>query len=137
MTPARAGPVFPAIRTPTGTRAPTPGPLTYTVGAWPSDSTPRVRGTVTIFVSVRDGGAPVQDATVMVEALYPGSLAGGARSVMAGPSSTNREGYAAVGMPVGPAPAPVNTTQQTVQVAVTVTLQGNSYRATTNFTPLP
>jgi hypothetical protein len=40
-------------------------------------------------------------------------------------------------MPVGSAPSPVGKTQQTVQVTVTVTYQGNSYQATTNFSPLP
>jgi hypothetical protein len=137
IAPAQAGPFFPVIQTPTGARTPTPGPLTYTVGAWPSDSTPPPHGTVTIFVSVRNSGVPVQGAAVTVAAFYPGSLAVRAHSVLAGPRSTNRQGYAAVGMPVGSAPSQVGKTQQTVQVTVTVTDQGKFYQATTNFTPLP
>jgi hypothetical protein len=130
-TQAQAGPPQPVIQTPAGSTTPTPGPFTYTVGAWPSNYTPAASSTVIIFVSFRDAGAPVAGASATASAYYPGS--GG---IGAGPVKTDSQGYAAIGMPVRALANTIGTTKQTVQVTVTVSYQGHTYQATTNFTPL-
>lgn len=135
LTQAEAGPYYPVIRTPTGPTTPTPGPLTYTVGVWPSDSTPPPGGAITIFVSFRNAGKPVPGASVSGVAFYQSHA--GARSIGVGPRLTDRQGYASLALPVGNALSPVGKTDKTVLVTVTVSYEGQTYQATTNFTPLP
>lgn len=130
-TQAQAGPNLPVIQTPAGSTTPTPGPLQYTVGAWPSNYTPAVGDTVTIFVSFRDAGAPIKGAAATAIAYYPGS-----HGIGGGPVVTDSQGYAAIDMPVNGLAGTTGQTRQTVQVRVTVSYQGQTYQATTNFTPL-
>lgn len=123
---------LPGIHAPPASGTPTPGPLAYTVGAWPSNSAPPPNGQVTIYVSFRDVGAPVAGGHVSVTVQYVG------RSRTFGPVSTKSDGLAAISVPVG-GPLAINagSREQSLQVRVKVVYQGQSYMATTNFTPLP
>ncbi len=123
---------FPVIHAPSAGDTPTPGPLTYTVGAWPSNSAPAPYGQVTIYVSFRNEGVPVAGAAASVTVQYPGHW----RSF--GSVKTDHSGFAAIVVPVGGVLA-VNhgSGEQSVLVNVQVNYQGQSYQATTNFTPLP
>jgi hypothetical protein len=127
----QAGQSAPVIQTPAASTTPTPGRFQYVVGAWPSNYTPAAGTSVTIYVAFRNGSDAVTGAAASLEAYYPGS-----HSLIAGPVATDRQGYAALTIPAGGPVSPAGKTNRTVQVTVSVSYRGQTYRATTNFTPL-
>ncbi len=123
-TQAAPGPYFPVIRTPLPSGSPTPPALAYTVGAWPANSSPAQGAQVTIYVSFRNGGTPVPGGVATVRVHYPGTtqdFSGG---------RTSGSGYAAINVAGSSSSRPV-------LVDVYVSYQGQTYTATTSFTPMP
>ena len=122
---------LPAIRTPNTRLTPTVPPLSYTVGAWPSNSAPAAGSSVKIFVSFRDAGAPVAGGHVSVVAHYPG------RTISFGPFATGSDGYTALAVPVGGiVMAGPGHTPASVLVDVYVSYQGQTYSTVISFAPL-
>lgn len=123
---------LPVIHAAPTTSTPTPGSLTYTVGAWPSNSAPAPNGRVTIYVAFRDAGAPVAGGKVSVTIHYAGQW----RAF--GPAWTNGGGLAAISVPVGGMlTINLGSHEQSVAVSAQVVYHGETYQASTSFTPVP
>jgi hypothetical protein len=123
---AEPGSYFPVIRAPVATISPTPGPLTYTVGAWASNSSPLPTDQITIYVSFRNAGTPVAggDASIQV------NLPQGTQSF--GPTATDASGYAAFTVYFANA-----RPGRPVIVNATVSYEGQVYQGTTTFAAMP
>jgi hypothetical protein len=121
---AAPGAYYPVIRTPVSEKTPTPQAPTYSVGAWPSDSTPGTDGTVVIYVAFHHVGTPAAGARVTLAVRYPNAWKG------YGPALTDVGGYAALRVSYAD---PFRG--RPVQVTVRVTYQGQTYLTTTSFTP--
>lgn len=95
---------------------PTPGPITYSVGIWTSNTMP-TGGSVTVFVRVSNNGAPVPKARVYVQV-------GGSRL---GPVTTNAYGMASL-------PVRYGGGQGTpVFLTATTTINGHTYTGSYTF----
>jgi hypothetical protein len=126
---ARTGQYYPVIRTPVAHASPTPLPLNYTLGAWPSAYATPSSGTVTIYVSFHDNAVPLAGAPAMLSVQFP--TPAGLDTQSYGPIATDSAGLAAfevafAGLQPGTA----------VVVRASVTYGGQSYVATTNFATL-
>jgi hypothetical protein len=121
-TQAAPGASYPVIRTPVNL-TPTVPPLAYTVGAWPSNSSPYLGAPVTVYVSFRNGGSPVGGGQAYVTVHYPGSY------LSFGPAYTGGDGYTGIPVPGSAAPTPI-------VVDVSVSYLGQTYTTTTGFTPI-
>lgn len=123
QTQAASGNYFPVIRAPVVDGSPTPGPLIYTVGTWPSNSSPLPTDLVTIYVSFRNEGKPVAGAQAFVQVGDIQTL---------GPRATDSNGYAAfTAFFAGAQPG------RPVTVTARVSYHGQTYENTTTFTPIP
>lgn len=117
---------YPVIHAPSPTQSPTPLPLSYTVGVWPSDFTPREGRPVTVYVAFRNAGIPVAGAGVSVRVQYVTGWE------TFGPSATNDAGYAAFVVP-----SHVQPPARPIVVNATVVYQGQSYTGTSVFATMP
>lgn len=127
FTTADPGPYYPAIgaaSTPTATVA----PLGYTVAAWATNSGPPAGSPVGIVVAFHDAGLPVPGAQVSLSVVPAGSYT----SQSYGPLTTNATGYAGFTLS-GEGDQP----DLPMLVQVSVTYQGQTYTASTEFTPSP
>jgi hypothetical protein len=111
---------------------PTPKFPTFTVGAWPSEYSPNINDTITIYAICR-----VQDPTMQTPSVPPptpvqvtAQLSGPISASVAG--TTGTDGIAAMQYVVNDPYA-----GQPVLVTVTANYQGHIYVATTFFTPSP
>ncbi len=100
---------------------PTPGPLTYTVGVWVSDTMP-AGGSVTVYVRVSDNGAPVAKARVYIQ-----TLVGGGYGPRLGPLTTNAAGMASTQLRYGAGSG------TPVFLTATVLIDGKSYSGAYTF----
>lgn len=125
FTTAQPGPYYPDLVAPANPTA-TLAPAAYTVAAWPANSEPRADQANTIYVAFRRAGTPVPGAQVT---LYVQS---GDSAQSYGQRETSASGYAAFILN-GLAERP----NQHVSVQITVIYDGQSYSATTDFTPAP
>lgn len=123
---AEPGSYFPVIRTPAATISPTPGPPTYTVGTWTSNSSPLPTDQITIYVSFRNAGTPVAGGEASIQMNLPR----GTQSY--GPIATDSRGFAAFTVYfTGARPA------RPVIVTAIVSYEGQVYQNTTSFAAMP
>ena len=124
-TTAQPGPYYPDLG---GQPSPTTTltPIGFTVASWPANSEPGAGEATTIYVAFHDAGSPVAGAQVTL------SAQSGESTQPYGPRDTSASGYA-VFVLSGLSERP----NQPVLVQVTVTYEGQTYTATTDFTPAP
>ena len=96
---------------------PTPGPITYAVGIWTSNTMP-TGGSVTVFVRVSKNGAPVPKARVYLQ------VGGGSRR---GPFITDAYGMASLQLNYG------GSQGTPVFLTATTTIDGKTYSGTYTF----
>ncbi len=101
--------------------SPTPGPMTYTVGVWTSNTMP-AGGSVTVFVRVSDNTEPVAQARVYIQ-----TQVGGGSGPRLGPLTTNAYGMASAQLRYGAGQG------TPVFLTATTTINGKTYSGTYTF----
>lgn len=109
-----------------GSSQATPGPLTYTIGTWLSNSSPGSEGSVKVYVRVTYNTKPVAGAPVTL------TLTGG-RNATYGPKRTNSQGMVTFTVTYA---APSNNSDLVPYfVTASTAVEGNRLSADTTFVP--